>query len=227
VVWPLVSDKMVRPTMSDTMRTLFMVRTDATQWSQDPLLGDSRRNFVSHSWGSPSSVPRQKMPLLLEREAFPWTIYAGECQDIQCKPAVAHLWRAWRFGCNPIARNFASPPLREFRQRSSSAGSNRAKNLGVRTCGTRVHLIRMLSQEWPPLNMSMCGFLNACLWPKQTQGPKAEMSKEEIERNTATADYEIYAGNSNKRLAEEVARRLGLVDTCSSTDGEPRPGRVH
>lgn len=52
------------------------------------------------------------------------------------------------------------------------------------------------------------------------------MTKEEIERNTATADYEIYAGNSNKRLAEEVARRLGCVLAAASHSLGRRVGCV-
>eukprot|EP00281_Chroomonas_sp_CCMP1168_P024210 CAMPEP_0206236946 /NCGR_PEP_ID=MMETSP0047_2-20121206/13988_1 /ASSEMBLY_ACC=CAM_ASM_000192 /TAXON_ID=195065 /ORGANISM="Chroomonas mesostigmatica_cf, Strain CCMP1168" /LENGTH=362 /DNA_ID=CAMNT_0053661319 /DNA_START=166 /DNA_END=1254 /DNA_ORIENTATION=+ len=44
-----------------------------------------------------------------------------------------------------------------------------------------------------------------------TQGPKGPNSSPgEIEDNSAKVDYEIYAGNSNRKLAEEVAKRLGI-----------------
>jgi hypothetical protein len=126
--------KMVRPTMSDTMRTLFMVRTDATHWSQAPVLSDSRGDFVSHSCGCPSSARRQKLLLLLlllllavECEAFPRTEYAGGCRNIQGKPAVAHPWRAWRLGAIGLHAILPAPPARISAALPSSAGSDRAR----------------------------------------------------------------------------------------------------
>uniref|UniRef100_A0A6T8LT30 ribose-phosphate diphosphokinase n=2 Tax=Hemiselmis andersenii TaxID=464988 RepID=A0A6T8LT30_HEMAN len=57
-----------------------------------------------------------------------------------------------------------------------------------------------------------------------TQGPRPDPSAEEIEKNSATVDYEIYSGNSNRKLAEEVARRLGVklspATVSSFNDGE-------
>ena len=76
-------------------------------------------------------------------------------------------------------------------------------------------LFRILFSHRRPLSpvgctlVFLCDLHSANASCEQTQGPKAETTKEEMDANTATADYEIYAGNSNRRLAEEVARRLG------------------